>query len=124
MELKTDITPGDLLVHLAQGNPGASFVCRELLRLGVQVDPDGDTTFGCLLALDNLEIRGSNIYKLWQDICKENTAHVIALLRAEHFGLLPVEEIRRALEGKAYLNAGLFVEEVKKRLPNFNPDVR
>ncbi|OGF63448.1 hypothetical protein A2834_01195 [Candidatus Giovannonibacteria bacterium RIFCSPHIGHO2_01_FULL_45_23] len=80
---------GEAILVLSDGNPGAVVACRQLLLHGYVIDPsDCYNDIINLLILDDLEIYGGKIAKLWHDVCKEDIGKMIAVLRAHSFGQL------------------------------------
>lgn len=123
----TDSTPG-AVVKLAEGNPGAVVVCVELLKQTPVVDPDSALGgLGSLLSLDSLGLYGSDIWLLYKDICGEDIAKMIAMLRARQLGFLSKQQLVGAIKAAgAREDTGLDVEsllkQVQEKLPRFGAE--
>jgi DNA-binding transcriptional LysR family regulator len=66
----------DTLVQMAEGNPGGLSVLMKLLAL-----PDMEG-FGLLLDLDDMNMRGSQIWVAWKDHCHEDLEKFKTAVRA------------------------------------------
>jgi hypothetical protein len=115
----------DIVMALAEGNPGALNVCMMLLNEGETIDPDAIMGgLSNLLDLDSLGIYGSRIWMFFKDFCKQSIPDVIAVMRANQLGQLAGvtrEKIDHAID---HYGDGINLEEVMKavqeRLPKFN----
>ena len=102
----------------------ALWACTELLRYGRGVDPDA---FGnrvtIFYVLDDLNIRGERMYKLWR-FCRHNASVMLAVLRAYEMGQLAgvnQRTLNYAIDNDgAGIDLDAVVKAVKSRLPNFN----
>jgi hypothetical protein len=117
-----NVTPKDIMITLADGNPGAIRVCCELVMRTSHIDPASALgAVGALLLLDTFHIYGPRIWMLYKDVCGEDIAKVIGLLRAVQLGLLPQSKLNHAIDS---YGDGVVVDEcmtkVKEQLPNFN----
>lgn len=84
----------DIMVKLSEGNPGALHVCMRLLKEGAAIDPLAFAGgLSNLLSLDTNGIYGSRIWVLYKDICGENLANMVALLRAHQLGMVRKSEL-------------------------------
>lgn len=95
----------DLVEKISEGNPGALEVCAALI-----MDPR-PTAFMHLLAFDDQDIRGGNIWTLYKDCCHQNKDNLCATMRMLQFGLLSSEEIKANL---ARLTPLSFVDDISK----------
>lgn len=103
----------DIATKMSEGNPGALTAIMECITKGPSIDPDDAFGgLGSILYLDTWEIYGSNIYILWNDICKRNTRNFILLTRACQLGFLSHHELQQ----KSREDYGSFSEEVWKDL--------
>lgn len=68
----------DILLKLADGNPGA---LQFLLAIAGRMDIDVRYSKALAIA-EILNIRGSNLYILWNDICERNTELTVFVLLA------------------------------------------
>lgn len=64
----------DLLVTMAEGNPGAARVLAEIVQAP---DYTGTHNFMTILSLDDMNMRGAQIWVAWKDFCKEDTQALI-----------------------------------------------
>ena len=102
----------------------ALWACTELLRYGRGVDPDA---FGnrvtIFYVLDDLNIRGERMYKLWR-FCRHNASVMLAVLRAYEMGQLAgvnQRTLNYAIDNDgAGIDLDAVVKAVKSRLLNFN----
>jgi hypothetical protein len=96
----------------------------ELFSGGGQIDPDDMFQgFGSLMTLDTLGIYGSQLYQLWNDVCKRDLGKMIAVLRAYQLGQLAgatETAIKGAIPNRGRgLDLDAIVAAVQERLPNF-----
>jgi hypothetical protein len=57
---------------------------------------------------------------LFKDVCKENTTHALACLRALQLGLLNDSDLDHAIDNYGErVDTAAVLEAVQKRLPNF-----
>ncbi len=119
-------TGRDILVKMADGNPGALSAMIEMLKHGETVDPQCFMGgMGAILSLDTLGIYGTEIYILWNDQCKRDTRELLMLLRANQLGFVSSSEIKTVAEDQ--MRQVMFSEEkmeeldkqVCERLPRF-----
>ena len=114
------------VIKMCEGNPGAITALMEILKCAKQVDPDDFMGgLGKILALDTLEIYGTNIYVLWNDICDRNTSKMIAVLRANQLGFISDQILKDACHRQDRSGRGIIpVEElyvkVVERFPRFD----
>ena len=126
--LKTTDSMMDMLMKMADGNPGAATALVELTKS----DIDDDNIFGfvgVIMQLDSYGIYGTDIYILWSDICKRSIVRFQAVLRACQLGLFPPHILidaahRQDGSGAAMIPVEELYAKVKEQLPNFNPENR
>ncbi len=88
-------TPRDVLVKMADGNPGAILAMIEMLKHGESIDPQGFMGgLGSILSLDTLGIYGTEIYILWNDQCNRDIRELLMLLRAYQLGFISDTRIK------------------------------
>jgi len=113
----------DVVIKMSGGNPGAMEAVVRLQKEAAAIDPDDIMGgLGCVLFLDTLSIYDSNIYLLYNDICRRDLPSMVALLRAVQLGYLSSAALTEAIRAET-MDAALFAEmmsKVKERLPNFN----
>lgn len=78
----------DLLMSLAQGNPGAVTALSTAARDAPEIDRSLNP-FGFLDVLESLNIRGPKIWVLWKDVCKGDVEKFLAVLRAHQLVVPP-----------------------------------
>ena len=129
--IKLDDTLQDSIIKLCEGNPGALTVCARLCQEGGKIDP-GDWLLGAgkLLSLDTLGIYGSSIWLLYKDICGQDLAKMVAVLRGWQLGFVSGDKIAAAIETArapslviTTIDPGAIMAKVQLRPPAFNaPD--
>ena len=114
------------ITKMSEGNPGAMRVLFEMVQLqSNEIDPDAFMGgMEKILSLDTLEIYGSAIYVLHNDICERNMIKMFAVLRAHQLGFLNGGLLRDACNrqdrsGKDIIDVDGLYTKVKERLPNF-----
>lgn len=117
----------DVMVNLSQGNPGALTAMVGIVKNHQDLGPLA--MFGGrgpLMALDMMGIYGSEIYILWNDICKRNLRRFCALIAADFSYVLPRKDIKKmARTGEDTLTENQWKEletEVCERIGNFNKE--
>ena len=114
----------DAILKMANGNAGAIKVCVDILHKGADIDPDDFLGgFGSILFLDTLGIYEDKIWMLFKDICSENLADALGLLRGVQLGFMPRQELTTALSGSYGVMERERIDEILKlvseRLLNF-----
>lgn len=80
----------DVVVKMAEGNPGASIAIMDIIQKHSEIDPQAAMGgLGAVMILDTWEIYGSNIYILWSDTCGKDARKMLMLMRACQLGFLP-----------------------------------
>lgn len=116
------------IMKMVDGNIGATTALSEMITMNPLIDPDDVfAEYGPLFSLDNLEIYGTGIYILWNDICDRNSAKVITLLRATQLGELSRTTLRIACSkqdrsGKDMIDFDSIYKKVKEFLPDFDKE--
>lgn len=88
-------SPVDVMVKMAEGNPGALTAMVSILEKHEKIDPQAMLGgLGAIFSLDTHKIYGTDIYVLWSDKCKRNTRKMLVLLRAVQLGFFPEEKLR------------------------------
>jgi hypothetical protein len=124
--IKLTDTTMDVMVKMSEGNPGALNALMQILSRSKEIDPDDVLGgLGTILHLDTLEIYGTDIYILYNDICDRNLAFMLAVLRAVQLGLFKDSVLKDACHrqdrsGKALVPVEDLYSKVKERLPNFD----
>lgn len=85
----------DIVIKMADGNPGAVMALVELIQNNERIDPESMLgPFGAIMYLDSNEIYGSDIYVLFSDKCDKNIRKFIMLLRASQLGKFFVNRLK------------------------------
>ena len=80
-------TPMDILINMADGNPGAISALMEILKEGDAIDPQAFMGgLGAIMILDTWKIYGSDIYILFNDKCNRDVRQMLMLMRATQLG--------------------------------------
>ena len=114
----------EIMMAMAEGNPGAITVLMEVFDKNANVDPDSFLgPFTSITQLDSLGLYGSDIWVLYKDICGNSAVHLMAILRANQLGILSAHDILSAVQGhisECSIDVEDIYNQVKERLPNFN----
>ena len=118
----------DMLFAISEGNPGALFVCMEILTKTSTIDPQNALGgLGVLLFLDTQNIYGPRLWCLYKDVCKQNLSMMLMVIRASQLGLIDNEIVNHAIDnrGDGLDNEALMdlSELVIERLQDFNLEV-
>lgn len=118
--LEVTDTPQTAIAKLCEGNPGALSVLCELFKQAPTVDPQAAFGgFTPLMALDTLGLRGSRIWMLYKDVCRQSVPLTLAVLRANQLGLLSREMLLSAVEGEDSIDVDEMFQSVCMRLDLF-----
>lgn len=114
----------DVVVKMVEGNPGATSVCTQLLKDNKEIDPDSALgEMGSIFSLDGLGIYGHRIWRLYKDVCGEDIAKTVGILRANQLGFVSESNLNQAIDNRGYgLNLDSLIDQVKERLPNFDSE--
>jgi hypothetical protein len=115
----------DMIVKMSEGNPGAINVRMQLITKTPTIDPQSCISgLGPILMLDSYNIYGSRIWMLYKDVCNENIATTIAIIRAAQLGIITKSTLNTAIDnyGKG-IDVNTIISKVKEELPNFNISV-
>jgi hypothetical protein len=98
--VKLNDTFVEIVVKLAEGNPGAITVMAQLAKVNEEVDPLSFMgPYGPILALDSHGIYGPHIWILYKEICGESIPRTIAILRAVQLGFLKEQDLLDEIKG-------------------------
>ena len=111
----------DIIVLLADGNPGAVRVMLEIIEQDGRIDPDNLLgAIGSLLSLDTHEIYGSRIWMLYKDVCQSDIEKTLAALRAVQLGIARERDLLSAIDGDGKsFDSDAALSAVKEKLPAF-----
>ena len=87
-------TGRDIVIKMADGNPGAIGALMGIVEGRDQIDPSASRGVGAIMMFDTWEIYGSAIYVLWSDKCGRDTRKLLILMRATQLGFLPVTRLQ------------------------------
>lgn len=120
--LNLNMSTLDVVVALADGNPGATVAMLELMKSAPIVDPQSACGgIGPLLNLDVNGIYGPRIWMLYKDVCGQDPARTIAVLRAYQLGMLSTEALDIAIDNYGRgIDVDDLVAKVTAKLDNFN----
>lgn len=115
-----NMRPMDIVMVMAEGNPGAIRVMMELYESEPTIDPDSMWRgLGCWFGLDTLDIYGSRIWMLYKDVCGQDIEKVHAVLRGHQLGYVSESLIHAAINGQNTIDTDQVLKTVKERLPAF-----
>lgn len=119
--IKLEMSMMDMIVSLSEGNPGAVSALVQLIKTAPIADPDSALgALGPLCSLDTLDCYGSNIWRLFKDVCGQDVHKMLGVLRSCQLGYVSGETIMWAIEGdRGALNIPALLAQVKERLPAF-----
>lgn len=115
-----DMSMNDMLVELAEGNPGALTAMINMIKAAETVDPDSALgAFGPVIAFDSCGIYGPRIWMLYKDVCKQDVTAAIGMLRAVQMGILPSNTLLAAIDGVAPIDVDATLVNLRRELPRF-----
>ena len=78
----------DMMMKMAEGNPGAAMAMVEIMNDHDKIDPQAAFGgIGALMSLDGYGIYGTAIYVLFSDKCNRDVRRMLMLMRATQLGL-------------------------------------
>ena len=119
--IKFNDTLMDMLIKLAEGNPGGLNVVMQLIKRSSVIDPDAALgPLAHILGLDSFGIYGSRIWMFYKDVCDEDLISMIAVMRAVQLGKISAQVMNHAIDhyGEG-IDLKAILEIVQKELPNF-----
>ena len=85
----------DVLVKMAEGNPGAITAMMDILDKHDAIDPQAVMGgLGAIMLFDTLEIYGSSIYIIWNDKCGKDVRKLLVLQRSCQLGFMPDSKLK------------------------------
>ena len=115
----------DIIIKMAEGNPGALTVMLKLFEQEPLIDPDSVWQgAGTIISLDDMGVYGSNIWILYKDVCGESIPNVICLIRARQLGFISESEILGNIATCRLMDLSKIIPQVKERLPKFNMEAK
>ena len=116
-----DMSMMDIMLSLAEGNPGAIVALASCVKAAPTVDPDSALgPLGPLCGLDNLDCYGSRIWMFYKDVCECYVHKMLGVMRAMQMGFVSNEKVNAAISGdRAAIDIPALLDKLKKRLPDF-----
>lgn len=120
-----NMTGADVVIALADGNPGATVVMAQMFKQGAEIDPDSSLGgLGAVLSLDTHKIYGPRIWMLYKDVCGQDIRIMLAILRAVQLGYLSESALNRAIDlprrdADRGIDVPALVAKVEARLTRF-----
>jgi hypothetical protein len=91
----TDTTM-DVLIKMADGNPGAFDAMMNVLEKHDAIDPQAMMGgIGAIMMLDTFEIYGSDIYILYSDKCGRDVRKMLMIMRSCQMGNFSHEKLKQ-----------------------------
>ena len=110
----------DVMIELAQGNPGAISVLSQIVERSNQVDPDNKLGFYMtMFMLDDLGINGSSLWMLYKDVCGGTLEKFLACIRAFQLGIIQRDSLKDAICNPSLLDTNDIFAKVQDQLPSF-----
>jgi hypothetical protein len=84
----------DAVAKIAEGNIRAAVCIMDLMKHSEEIDPLSYLkVIGPVMLLDSLGIYGPNVWVIFKDVCEQNHARMLAVLRATQLGMLSSEAL-------------------------------
>lgn len=84
-----------IMITMAEGNPGAVTALTEIVQNSQDIDPQAAMgPYGLILQFDDAGIYGTDIYVLWSDKCGRDVRRLIMWGRAVQLGLFSREKFK------------------------------
>lgn len=109
----------DIFSKMSEGNPGAMTVMAQILQHGNEIDPAGFEPVMKILMLDTWGIYGSDIWVLYKNICGQNIANLITLIRAAQLGMID-KPGKILIEGNPKYDFPSIAKRVTEHISSFN----
>lgn len=109
------------IISLSNGEAKAVKICMLLVADTEKIDPDSvPGGIGNLLSLDEHNIYGLDIWKLYYNVCDENIITTVGCLRAVQLGILPISELKHGIDNNGEgIDTNQMILDIKERLPKF-----
>jgi hypothetical protein len=120
--IKLTDTSLEMFTKMSEGNPGAVTVLCEMFKQTKDIDPQaflGGIHY--ILILDDFEIYGSRIWKLYKDVCDQSIEGVITVLRGWQLGLISKAEILTSITISQPCDVAPLAAKVRAQVPTFWP---
>ena len=115
------MTVPESISALSDGNPGAINVCCQLVKEGAQIDPEnGMGGLHYILLLDTYGVYGPRIWMLYKDVCGQDLAKMMGVLRSVQLGIETEMGMILAIDRRSdHFNPDALLAAVRARLPGF-----
>lgn len=118
--IKLEMHINDALFAMSEGNPGAINVLLDSAKRNPEIDPtNAFGPWGLMVNLDELEIYGPRIWRLYKDLCGEDLPRTTAMARAVQLGIISRETLDQAIDGKEKIDIKEVTDKVREELPDF-----
>lgn len=111
-----------IIMKMSEGNPGAMKVLSDIISRAKNIDPHAMMGgIAHILQLDTCEIYGSKIWMLYKDVCNEDIATMIAMIRALQLGITNKNAINYAISNHGEgIDTETMIKRVESELPKFD----
>lgn len=92
------MTITDMIVNLSEGNPGAATVLARVFAEAEEHAPFAEMPLIIIFALDGQNIRGSNIWILFKDVCHESMENFYLLFQSLGASQTEIETVKEWIE--------------------------
>lgn len=122
--IELQMTGMDIVIALAEGNPGAITVMGKMFEVGEAVDPDSALgPLNGLVLLDAYHIYGSRIWRLYKDVCGQDISRTLGVLRCAQFGIIDSRDLGHDIDTEGPQARRINIEDALakliERLPRF-----
>jgi len=122
---KSELKFESIIFSLSKGNPGAIRVLIDSMSVGEKIDPDNFAgPLGFILNLQSTGISGHLIWCLYKDVCGENLAEAIAMVRAVQLGIISRNELLCRIVDQDSRNLGPIFQRIQEELPDFDFNIK
>ncbi len=109
----------DIMVKMSEGNPGAVTVLMELYKEAPEIDPWSVLGgIGPVMWLDTLGVYGSRIWMLYKDVCGQDIAKTVWMIRAVQLGIMSETELNHRIDNYGREGIDEIIEKVLEVLKN------
>jgi hypothetical protein len=113
-------TPANAVLKLVENDRAAAEACIAMVQAVATADPQADFgPFTPLLILEQIGLTGARIGRFYQRVCAADAVTALGVLHAVRLGLVPVDVVKRAADGKARVRTEAVLDLVRARLPQF-----
>ena len=113
-------TPANAVLKLVGDDRAAAEACIAMVQAVARADPEAAFgPFTPLLILEQIGLTGARIGRFYRQVCGADAVTALGLLHAVRLGLVPVEVVKRAADGKGRVRTDAVLDLVRARLPQF-----